>query len=151
MHKEHTETIDVRTEINDFSMEDIIKLKLTERAQELKRSEKVMDTFIESCIRLDASIFEPLIEEDQLFQDLDKYRFLHSMKQLFDYMKDQDFDKMELKIGSCQGCHMGHVTHEFYAEGLFEFAYIMYLENGVLKDIFRCNFSTRERFNFYPF
>ena len=65
-------------------MENLIKLKMTEQAQAENKSLVVMNTFVEACLNLDASIFEPLIEEDQLFQDLDKYRFLQSMKNIFE-------------------------------------------------------------------
>lgn len=132
-------------------MKNVIKLKLTTQAKELRKSKHVMDTFIKSCIHLDASIFEPLIEEGQLFQDLDKYRFLHSMKHLFDLMKVQKIEKVDLKLAKCRGCQRGHITHEFHAHGHFKFAYILYIEDDELVDIFRCNFSTNECFKPFPF
>ena len=76
-------------------MENLIKLKMTEQAQAENKSQVVTNTFVEACLNLDTSIFEPLIEEDQLFQDLDKYRFLQTMKNIFDYMKAQKIKKME--------------------------------------------------------
>ena len=48
---------------------------------------KIKNRFIRSCLELDASIFEPLIKEDQYFQDLDKYRFLASLKEEFSSWK----------------------------------------------------------------
>jgi hypothetical protein len=78
-------------------MQEVIKLKLTEQAKAKNQSQVIMDTFIEACMQLDASIFEPLIDEDQLFQDLDKYLFLHSLKQLFDSVKAKELYDMELK------------------------------------------------------
>lgn len=132
-------------------MESTIKLKLTEQAKTKNKSQLIIDKFIKACINLDVSIFEPLIEENQLFQDLDKYRFLQSMKDLFDFMKIQEIQKMELKLAKCQGCQCGHVTHEFHAEGYLKFAYILLMEEDKLIDIFRCNFSSSEEFNSFPF
>jgi hypothetical protein len=132
-------------------MESLIKLKLTEQAKESNKSQLVMETFIDSCIKLDASIFEPLIDEDQLFQDLDKYSFLQSLKNLFDSLKTKNIANTELKLAKCQGCQRGHITHEFYANGHFQFAYILFKEKDVLIDIFRCNFSTNELLKPFPF
>jgi hypothetical protein len=122
-------------------MQEVIKLKLTEQAKAKNQSQVIMDTFIEACMQLDASIFEPLIDEDQLFQDLDKYLFLHSLKQLFDSVKAKELYDMELKLATCKGCEFGHVSHEFYSWGEFEFAFILSMKKGVLVDIFRCHYS----------
>ena len=132
-------------------MQDLVKLKLTEKAKKEEKSKLIMETFINACIDLDASIFEPLIDEDQLFQDMDKYRFLHSMKFLFDYMKAQEIPKLELKLANCKGCQRGHITHEFHYKGHFKFAYILQMEDEVLVDIFRCNYSTNEPFKPFPY
>jgi hypothetical protein len=110
-----------------------------------------METFIESCLKLDASILEPLIDEYQLFQDLDKFSFLQSLKNLFDALKKKNIANTYLKLAKCQGCQRGHITYEFYAKGHFQFAYILFMENDFLIDIFRCTFSTNEKLDFYPF
>ena len=68
-------------------MQEVIKLKLSQKAIEQNYSKEIAGKFIESCLKLDASIFEPLIEEDEYFQDLDKYRFLDSMKKVFQPFK----------------------------------------------------------------
>jgi len=129
-------------------MEEVIKLKLTEQAKETNQSQLVMDTFIEACIKLDASLFEPLIDEDQMFQDRDKYRFLQSIKDVFDSIKAKQITQVELNLSTCNGCEMGHVSHEFYSNGEFQFAYILMMKDGVLFDIFRCNYRAGSKKNF---
>ena len=125
-------------------MENLIKLKLADEAKNASKSKRVMDTFIESCKQLDASIFEPLIDEDQMFQDQDKNRFLTELKLRFDSYKARGIEQMELKLATCDGCHKGHITHEFHADGMFQFAYILQMKGDILVDIFRCNKSTND-------
>ena len=63
---------------------ELIKLKVKEVAAKGDTAKRIIDSFIESCIKLDASIIEPLILEEQYFDDLDKYRFLAFLKGQFD-------------------------------------------------------------------
>jgi hypothetical protein len=65
----------------------LIKLKTKQETSTIDQSQLIKETFLKACKNLDASIFEPLIDEDQYFEDLDKYRFLNSMKSQFDYLK----------------------------------------------------------------
>ena len=51
----------------------LIKLQIKKEAASGKLSDEITSKFIEACIKLDASIFEPLVNEEQYFQDLDKY------------------------------------------------------------------------------
>lgn len=51
-----------------------------QQVAQVNQSENIVDAFIESCKALDASIFEPYMEEDNVFEDKSKYLFLASMK-----------------------------------------------------------------------
>lgn len=72
-----------KLDIVDSELNDLIKLK----AKPESDSAYIKETFLKACQKLDASIFEPLIDEDEYFEELDKYRFLQSMKSQFDYLK----------------------------------------------------------------
>lgn len=66
---------------------ELIILKTKQEQTSKDNSKLIKEMFLKACLELDASIFEPLIDEDQYFEELDKYRFLHSMKKQFDYLK----------------------------------------------------------------
>jgi len=119
-----------------------IKLTLKPEASSGTISEIIISNFVRACEQLDASLFEPFIDDDQYFQDLDKYRFLQAMKDEFEIAKNRGAAKMKLKMGTCMGCTSGHPTHEFWdQEGKFMFAYIVEREGEIVKDIFVCNMS----------
>lgn len=59
--------------------EELIKLKVKKEVSFGYYANTIRDVFIESCLRLDTSIFEPLINENQYFHELDKSRFLASL------------------------------------------------------------------------
>lgn len=122
-------------------LEELIKLKVK---HDSNNSQYIKETFLKACQNLDASIFEPLIDEDQYFEELDKYRFLQSMKEQFDYLKENGVVKVEIVMGTCKMCYTGERVYEFYKEpnkGKPAFAYNIQEENGSIKDIFRCNYS----------
>ncbi len=54
----------------------------------IDQSQNIIDAFVESCKVLDASIFEPFMEEDTVFEEKNKYLFLAGLKVLFDSYKD---------------------------------------------------------------
>ncbi|WP_067150222.1 hypothetical protein [Pseudotamlana agarivorans] len=119
---------------------ELIKLKIKLKSD----TNYIKETFIKACQILDASIFEPLIDEDQYFEELDKYRFLHSMKEQFDYLKGNGVKKAHMAIGTCKMCFTGEKVYEFYKEpkkGKPAFAYNIQEQDGNIKNIFRCNFS----------
>lgn len=72
---------------------ELIKLKVKENASKGGKSMFIKETFLKSCRELDPSIFEPLIDEEQYFQDLDKYRFLQSLKTAFEKIKQKGINK----------------------------------------------------------
>lgn len=120
----------------------LIKLKLDRNIQDLKEMYEIQDTFLSACMKLDASIFEPFIKEDAMFEDKDKYRFLSSLKSLFDRVRSAGVESLTMMESECHGCHPGHKAYEFKSEDRVEFTYLIYWEEGRLKDIFRCYNST---------
>lgn len=122
---------------------DLIKLKVRETASTGDPASLIESKFISACENLNASIFEPLIEEDQYFQSLDKYRFLQSLKDEFDRARERGTFVTTLVRGTCKGCHLGHQTYQFYGRKLIpEFSYIIHREDGRIEDIFICNMSS---------
>jgi hypothetical protein len=123
---------------------ELIKLRTKQETSSRANSKFIKETFLKACINLDVAVFEPLIDEDQYFQDLDKYRFLHSIKKQFDYLKGKGVKKVELVMGTCKACFNGEVVHEFYVVpevGKPVFAFNIQEVQGEIKDIFRCNYS----------
>ena len=123
-------------------MEELIKLKVKHSSIDKNDQDIIIEKFIEACENLDASVFEPLIEEDQYFQELDKYRFLASLKKNFDKAHLDGAKKSTLIMGSCQHCERGHVTHQFNHGADALFSYIIYKKDGNLIDIFQCNWNS---------
>lgn len=122
---------------------ELIKLKVKAKASKGKEAEDIETYFISACQSLDASIFEPFIEEDQYFEEMDKYRFLASLKQQFDWAKKRGSTTTNVVPGRCQMCQMGASVKEFYGEkNTVEFAYAINKEEGQIVDIFLCNYST---------
>ena len=117
----------------------------------LEQSERIVDAFIESCQALDASIFEPYIEENSVFENKDKYHFLASLKVLYEsFKKDKSTGvKVVVNDGICKGCKYGKSVKIFSVNGSDSikyndrFAYVIEKDNGILKDIFRCNLFDR--------
>ena len=106
----------------------------------------VKSKFIEACQRLDTSIFEPYMKEEQCFQNLDKFRFLQSMKDEFDRVKGKGIKSMVQINGTCKGCYVGHESYQFFGKKVTpEFSYVILRSNeGGVKDIHRCNASSDE-------
>ena len=126
----------------NLSME-LIKLKVKSESINKESSTKITEKFIAACMSLDASIFEPLIEEDAIFDDLDKYRFLADLKSLFQTLKDSGIEETIMKTGSCELCILGHPSYEFYCEkNLIRFAFVVEIQKGLVKNVFRCNGSS---------
>lgn len=121
----------------------LIKLQIKKQVAKGNSAEEITNRFIEACIKLDASIFEPLIEEDKYFDYISKYDFLASLKKQFDFAKSKGFDSTIVKSGSCGICVLNHETLEFFgADGTIRFAYIIEQKDGEIKDIYNCNASS---------
>jgi hypothetical protein len=121
----------------------IIKLKIKENSSKGAKSKFIKEIFLKSCRELDPSIFEPLIDEEQYFQDIDKYRFLQSLKMAFEKVKAKRVNKTIMLKGKCELCFIGHTTYQFYSNNLEcpEFTYLILEEDNAIKDIFACNSS----------
>ena len=122
---------------------ELIKLKVKPEASKGNAAEEITNKFIEACIQLDASIIEPLLNEDQYFDDLDKYRFLDFLKGQFEAARAIGLNRTILHHGTCGLCEIGHSTYEFFGEdGKIRFAYIIEKKKNEIKNIFNCNASS---------
>lgn len=116
--------------------------------QDLNQSQLVISKFIEACISQDASIFEPYMQEDDVFEDKEKYLFLAQLKDLFSEIKSEIPVPYYVGVrdSECCGCPEGkgklvkhfELKHRLSNKVLDGFAFIIDTENGILKDIFRC-------------
>ncbi len=121
----------------------LIKLRAMKLTSRGELSNDVKSKFIRACERLDASIFEPYIDEEQYFQDLDKYRFLQSLKDEFDRVKGMGIESTVLIKGKCEGCYPNQDTYQFYGKNVLpEFSYIIHKNNEGVEDILMCNSSS---------
>src|SRR5690606_39657347 len=77
--------------------------------QDLNQSQLVISKFIEACISQDASIFEPYMQEDDVFEDKEKYLFLAQLKDLFAEIKSEIRIPyyMTVRDSECCGCPEG--------------------------------------------
>ena len=116
---------------------ELIKLKVRKESSQGDSADLIIQKFKESCINLDASIFESLIKVDQYFDDLDKFRFLQSLKNEFDRVKAKGITTTTtLKEGECLMCFRGSPNFEFYGKDTKpEFAYIIHKEEGIIINI----------------
>lgn len=122
---------------------DIVKLKVRETTSTGDPASLIESKFIETCTKLDVSIFEPLINEEEYFDGRDKWRFLQSLKDEFDRAREEGAIKTTLILGTCKGCNLGHETYQFYGKRLVPvFSYIMERNNGRIENVFRCNKSS---------
>lgn len=119
---------------------------------ESKQSQLIIDAFTESCKALDASLFEPFMEDDNVFEDRSKYLFLADLKALFDLYKSHKAVEIQIEFndGTCTGCNLGKSARVFSIRGwgrdLFsdQFAYVIEKENGILIDIYRCRLFSKD-------
>lgn len=110
-------------------------------------SKLIIDAFVQSCMAMDASLFEPYMDEENVFETKDKYLFLASMKELFDLFRAKKalFFNVTVEDSTCKGCQYGKQIKLFSVKGwgrvnfTDRFAYRINVQNGVLKDIYRCN------------
>lgn len=124
-------------------MSELIKLRIKSKATTGEPAQKIISHFIKACLNLDCSILEPMIDEDQYFEDLDKYRFLASLKQQFDWAIARGATNITMEKGKCDICVIGHSTYEFYGnKAKPEFAYIINTNKKGIIDIFLCNGSS---------
>ena len=116
-------------------------------------SQTIIEAFLKSCKALDASVFEPFMEEDNVFEDKNKYLFLAGLKTLFDRYKSIEHlcSDVYLHDGTCAGCQYGKAVKLFSVvlsgRKIFkdQFAYVIEKEDGILKDIYRCSLFCKDK------
>lgn len=122
---------------------ELVKLKIKKEASNGESAKKIIERFVLACTSLDCSVFEPMIKDNQYFEELDKYRFLTSLKQQFDWAITRGATNIYMKKGKCELCVLGHSTYEFYGKKENpEFSYIINLKQDEVIDIFLCNMSS---------
>jgi len=121
------------------------EFQITEHENE---SLEIVNKFIEAFILLDVSVFEPYMAENDVFEDMDKYRFLADIHSRFERIKskiDGDF-WVENSTTTCPACSYGKRVEHFKiynktTQKLQEGAgYLIDVRDGILFDIYRCNF-----------
>lgn len=128
---------------NKFKVQTCDPLIKEDRKSQL---EKEINKFLESCVDLDASIFEPYMREEDVFDDKDKYRFLADLKNLFDKTKMLAGKDFNVIIGdrNCKGCSLGRIVKHFVVVDnktnryVGSFGFLIDAEDGMLKNIYRC-------------
>lgn len=116
--------------------------------REDNKSQLIISKFVETCLAMDVSIFEPYMQEDDVFEDKEKYLFLAQLKDLFSEIKSEMPVPYYVAVrdSECCGCPEGkgklvkhfELKHRLSNKVLDGFAFIIDTENGILKDIFRC-------------
>jgi len=130
-------------------MTSTVSIKTTQKFwlnQNTALTDKIVNAFVQSCIQLDASIFEPFMNEEDVFEDVEKYSFLAVMHRMFDDLRRFTMDDfyVEVKDTTCKSCFVGKSVKHFEvfngATKQYEadFAYLIDIEKGVLKDIYKC-------------
>lgn len=114
----------------------------------VQSTDLLLQKFIEAALALDTSIMEPFIPEDLLLQDMDKYRFLASLKDRFDNIRQQYPENWRVEPAdlTCGFCNRGKPLAGFVVYAGCEllpyekFGYFVEKdENGNTKDIYICN------------
>ena len=101
----------------------------------------IISKFHEACEKLDASIFEPFIKEDDVFEDVGKWEFLKNLKETFELVQlDLGIPALSRQMGHCTHCHPEAAVTE-YADpltGKIHFAYFFEVKEGQLTDVYSC-------------
>ena len=130
-------------------MKELIKLKFKQESVSVKKRNDVVNAFIDACCKLDPSIFEPFMEEDDVFEDLSKWDFMTEFRDRLWSHSSDDVKKLYPRLGKCKGCKCDTQTHEFYdIKDKFKFAYLIEKEDDIVKDIYVCNLSSGGKYIF---
>jgi len=127
-------------------MQSEIRIKVKTRlSSDGTGSNIIISKFHEACEKLDASIFEPFIKEDDVFEDVGKWEFLEKLKDLFEFSKlDLGVELLARQKGHCTHCHPDAEVTE-YADpltGKVHFAYFFEIQEGQLTDVYSCAASS---------
>lgn len=129
-------------------MNELVQVKTKKKFAEqgdTEQSKLVIDQFIQSCLSLDAGIFEPFIQENEVFQEQNKYEFLADLKRSFDLTRKRANDSftVELSNDTCRACFIGHRVHVFTTynsagEMIERNGFVIQEIDDILIDISRC-------------
>ena len=116
--------------------------------QDHLESKEVIDKFIESFLNLDISILEPYISEEDVFENLDKYRFLAMINTTFKKYREVSHGNFKVinNTTTCQFCSFGKRVEHFEIYNtqtkklIYEVGMLIDEQDGILVDIFHCNF-----------
>lgn len=117
----------------------------TRLSSDLKGTHLIISKFHEACERLDPSIFEPFIREDDIFVDEGKYEFLYTLKERFDEIRTYyGLERLTRQPGKCMHCHPGAELTEYFDpdSGTVVAAYFFEIAEGQLTGIFECHASS---------
>ncbi len=107
--------------------------------QNITFSQIISDKFIECCLKLDVYIFEPFMQEDDVFEDKEKYSFLVQLHKMFDEFARDTLDDFTVSIKDtiCNGCLKGQPVKHFKVSNnatkkpLGEFAFMIEVEGSI--------------------
>jgi len=129
-------------------MNELIQVKTKElftQTAGIKQSKLVIYQFIQSCLSLDASLFEPYIHEDEVFQEQTKYEFLSDLKRSFDLTRKRTNNSftVDLSYDVCRACFIGHrvnvfTTYNIEGEMIERNGFVIQETDDILIDISRC-------------
>ena len=130
-------------------MDQLIKLKFKKETISPQMANEVVNAFIDACCKIDPSIFEPYMDEEDVFEDLSKWDFMRELRDRLWSHSSETVQKLYVRLGSCKGCQCDAETHEFYDDkGKFYFAYLIEKEGEMVKDIYECRYSTAIKNNY---
>ena len=123
-------------------------LKTTKKLHEATNDESkmIIDRFFDACMHLDASIFEPFMDEESIFEKQGKYEFLTSLKALFESKKIPFGENFIVtrQQSKCTDCSNGKYVEHFKIydklgkSGMNEFGFLIETNAGILIDIYQC-------------
>ncbi|MET6989171.1 hypothetical protein [Sediminicola arcticus] len=96
----------------------------------------IIEKFIASCEKLDASILEPYLDENVILNGLDKYNFLEFLHRLFAKARKDELMKLVMVKKYCLSCHPNKEILEFYSKET-KVEYYRYLPSRkIIKPVF---------------
>lgn len=65
--------------------------------EDIPYSQIIINKFTESCLKLDVSIFESYMQEDEVFEDKERYSFLAQLHLMFNEFTRDTLDNLQYK------------------------------------------------------
>lgn len=123
----------------------MIKLKIKPEVAVTEKANEVVNAFIDACCKMDPSVLEPFMNEEDVFEDKEKWEFLTHFRNKLWNINDVPGEKLYVKLGKCLGCkcYTDLHAHEFYDnKGEFYFAYMIEEDESGVVDIYECHMSS---------